>query len=86
MTSLLVGRVHAADPTDVPRILEEKKVGNIAVAARPSSFFDEKDSIDKEAPSSSEIGEVYAEGPRLIDLGEDGKERPIGKMVSTQNS
>lgn len=82
MTAL--GGVHEINPTNMPWAIEEKKaVDDIAVAARPSSFFDEKDSMEKETTSSAEIGEVYAEGPRLIDLGENGKERPIGKNFPT---
>ncbi|KAG6907869.1 hypothetical protein DXG01_007083 [Tephrocybe rancida] len=48
-------------------------------ASRPSSFVDEKNGYvdEKIAVASSDIGDVFAEGPRLIDLGEDGKERPI---------
>ncbi|KAK7047088.1 hypothetical protein VNI00_006751 [Paramarasmius palmivorus] len=43
------------------------------------SFVDEKGVAQKRpiVDSAEDIGEVYAEGPRLIDLGEDGKERPI---------
>lgn len=56
----------------------------------PSSLEDEKyernekvlttfdDSTRPTDLTSSEIGEVFTDGPRLIDLGEDGKERPIG--------
>lgn len=82
MTSL--EGVRKTDPTNMAQTIEEKKAAdNIAVAARASSFFDEKDSMEKETASGVEIGEVYAEGPRLIDLGEDGKERPIGKNLPT---
>ncbi|KAJ7874394.1 OPT oligopeptide transporter [Mycena leptocephala] len=49
---------------------------------RPSkgSFTDEKgldlaEKVDLDNPE--EVGEVFADGPRLIDLGEDGHERPI---------
>ncbi|KAK7464157.1 hypothetical protein VKT23_006323 [Stygiomarasmius scandens] len=28
--------------------------------------------------TTGDVGEVFADGPRLIDVGEDGKERPIG--------
>uniref|UniRef100_A0A0W0F783 Putative OPT oligopeptide transporter n=1 Tax=Moniliophthora roreri TaxID=221103 RepID=A0A0W0F783_MONRR len=38
------------------------------------SFTDEK--VQQTGPLD-EVEEVYADGPRLIDLGEDGKERPI---------
>ncbi|ESK90005.1 peptide transporter mtd1 [Moniliophthora roreri MCA 2997] len=43
------------------------------------SLVDEKGAAQKCAivDSTEDIGEVYADGPRLIDLGEDGKERPI---------
>ncbi|KAJ6610636.1 OPT oligopeptide transporter [Mycena sp. CBHHK59/15] len=44
------------------------------------SFSDEKDyglgeKVNLDDPE--EVGEVFADGPRLIDLGEDGQERPI---------
>jgi OPT family oligopeptide transporter len=46
------------------------------------SFIDEKvpaEKVDLDTSDLdvSQIGDVYADGPRLIDLGEDGKERPI---------
>ncbi|KAF7307754.1 OPT oligopeptide transporter [Mycena kentingensis (nom. inval.)] len=36
-------------------------------------FTNEKVNVD----DAEEVGEVFADGPRLIDLGDDGKERPI---------
>lgn len=30
--------------------------------------------------TDTDIGEVFNDGPRLIDLGTDGKERPIGML------
>jgi hypothetical protein len=49
--------------------------------ASKGSFTDEKgldlaEKVDLDNPE--EVGEVFADGPRLIDLGEDGHERPIG--------
>ncbi|KAF7351814.1 OPT oligopeptide transporter [Mycena venus] len=45
------------------------------------SFADEKGSIPfaekVDLDNVEEVGEVFADGPRLIDLGEDGHERPI---------
>ncbi|KAJ7210963.1 OPT oligopeptide transporter [Mycena rebaudengoi] len=41
------------------------------------SFSDEKSPERVDLVSVEEVGEVYADGPRLIDLGEDGRERPI---------
>ncbi|KAH9477169.1 Oligopeptide transporter 3 [Psilocybe cubensis] len=61
----------------------------VASEKPPSSMDEEKydakekilttldDSTGAAEVTSSEIGEVFADGPRLIDLGEDGKERPI---------
>ncbi|KAJ7574141.1 OPT oligopeptide transporter [Mycena floridula] len=50
-------------------------------ASKHSSFTDEK--LSEEKPDGAidindvDVGDVFAQGPRLIDLGEDGKERPI---------
>lgn len=52
---------------------------------RQSYYGDEKlsesadDKIHLEELDSTQIGEVF-DGPRLIDLGADGKERPISKL------
>ncbi|KAF9458297.1 OPT oligopeptide transporter [Collybia nuda] len=70
------GMDRKVDPTNMP-IDEKKAMGDVAVIDRDSSSFDEKVSFEKESSGDSGVGEVYAEGPRLIDLGEDGKERPI---------
>lgn len=51
---------------------DEKYEGNEKIL----STFDDRSKLAN--LTSSEIGEVFAEGPRLIDLGDDGKERPIG--------
>lgn len=51
---------------------------------KPSSYIDEKsstgerDGVEIFDLDSSQIGDVFSEGPRLIDIGKDGKERPIG--------
>lgn len=59
---------------------ENKGIDEIQIASRPGSLIDEKPAyIQSKGDNTSEIGEVFAEGPRLIDLGTDGKERPIGK-------
>lgn len=44
------------------------------------SFSDEKGPQIAEInlDDAEEVGEVFADGPRLIDLGVDGNERPIG--------
>ncbi|KAK0433031.1 OPT oligopeptide transporter [Armillaria borealis] len=61
--------------------LDEKKSDDSVKVV--SSIGDERGPVgplDEKRLSSldiSEIGDVYADGPRLIDLGADGKERPI---------
>jgi hypothetical protein len=62
----------------------EKAGDDILVAEGPPSFTDDEKGvyIPKEE-EGDEIGEVFTDGPRLIDLGVDGKERPIGKSLST---
>ncbi|KAF8888442.1 OPT oligopeptide transporter protein-domain-containing protein [Gymnopilus junonius] len=63
--------------------MSEKKSAideKVPVANRPPSLLDDKASdpkVDDLSLPSSEIGEVFTDGPRLIDLGDDGKERPI---------
>jgi hypothetical protein len=42
------------------------------------SLSDEKSPEKVDLDNIEEVGEVFADGPRLIDLGEDGRERPIG--------
>jgi hypothetical protein len=59
--------------------LSEEKRGS------QTSFADEKgvhrpESVD--LANAEEVGEVFADGPRLIDLGDDGRERPIGVLPS----
>ncbi|KAJ7899268.1 OPT oligopeptide transporter [Mycena olivaceomarginata] len=49
-----------------------------------TSFADEKgvhrpESVD--LANAEEVGEVFADGPRLIDLGDDGRERPIETAI-----
>lgn len=65
---------------------------------RSGSFADEKDIDEKgtnepvedlnelvnELAVTADLGDVY-DGPREIDLGADGKERPIGVYASTQS-
>jgi hypothetical protein len=71
-------------PSDMSELTKgEKGDVHIAISTPPGSFIDEKDSVSDQKDISDiagEIGEVYTEGPRLIDLGEDGKERPIGRL------
>ncbi|SJL14148.1 related to peptide transporter [Armillaria ostoyae] len=61
--------------------LDEKKSDDSVKVV--SSIGDERgpvEPLDEKRLSSldiSDIGDVYADGPRLIDLGADGKERPI---------
>ncbi len=61
--------------------LDEKKSNDSVKVV--SSIGDERgpvEPLDEKRLSSldiSDIGDVYADGPRLIDLGADGKERPI---------
>ncbi|KAK0448905.1 OPT oligopeptide transporter [Desarmillaria tabescens] len=64
--------------TEKEASLNEKKSGDSVKVV--SSIDDERGPLDEKQLSSldiSEIGDVYADGPRLIDLGADGKERPI---------
>lgn len=49
-----------------------------------NSFDDEKsppqyDKLEVVELDSTDVGDVFAEGPRLLDLGGDGTERPIGE-------
>jgi hypothetical protein len=70
-------------PTDEKAGYAEDKVGarGELETARAPSFDEKEESIEKTtALDSTEIGEVFADGPRLIDLGEDGRERPIGEL------
>jgi hypothetical protein len=45
--------------------------------AKVISHIDEKSSSVDRIVDLHNVEEVFAEGPRLIDLGADGKERPI---------
>lgn len=57
--------------------------GELETAYRAPSYDEKEESIEKLPTTgldTTEIGEVFADGPRLIDLGEDGKERPIGEL------
>lgn len=71
--ALPVLSTEASEPVATP--YDEKKSSTAA-------SFDEKGDIKvldpKEAVDILEVDDVYTDGPRLIDLGEDGKERPIG--------
>ncbi|KAF8176072.1 OPT oligopeptide transporter [Pholiota molesta] len=68
-------------PTDEKAGYAEDKGGargELEIAYRAPSFDEKEESIEKTtALDSTEIGEVFADGPRLIDLGDDGRERPI---------
>ncbi|KAF9477683.1 OPT oligopeptide transporter [Pholiota conissans] len=70
------------NPTDEKAGLKKERVGargEVEMAKRELSY-DEKASNEKlpiAELDSTQIGEVFADGPRLIDLGADGKERPI---------
>jgi hypothetical protein len=59
-----------------PASLKEKAVNDVKVVS------DIDDNLSSSNHESRIVGlgveEVFAEGPRLIDLGADGKERPIG--------
>ena len=57
----------------------------VPIADRPPSLLDDKASDPKAEVdvSTTEIGEVFTDGPRLIDLGNDGKERPIGTSFAS---
>jgi hypothetical protein len=61
---------------------DEKK--NTEVKTSPdASFIDEKAAFKTESIDANQIGDVFQDDPRLIDLGEDGKERPIGEACLT---
>ena len=73
-----------------PDFEQEKSIatGNVnGLLHRQPSYGDEKlsesadDKIHLEQLDSTQIGEVF-DGPRLIDLGADGKERPISRLSS----
>jgi len=50
-----------------------------SLVRRLSSSSEEKiGHIFDKVDSASEVEEVFADGPRTIDFGADGKERPIG--------
>lgn len=67
-------------PSAEPPSYDDEKGGSPVSRSRPGSFIDEK-YVEKPLSEidSADIGDVFAEGPRLIDIGEDGKERPIGE-------
>ncbi|KAJ7192126.1 OPT oligopeptide transporter [Mycena pura] len=58
---------------DVPVLPDEKHASKGSFADEKGPYTAEKVNLD----DVDEIGEVFADGPRLIDLGEDGHERPI---------
>lgn len=64
-----------------PRYDDKDKSTKEGTSSHSGSFIDEKAGnkpVDlHELALETDIGEVF-DGPRLIDLGEDGKERPIG--------
>lgn len=64
-------------PKQMPQDKDVKRPAS--VVRRLSSSINEKigHSFD-ELDSASDVGEVFADGPRTIDFGADGKERPIG--------
>ncbi|KAG6860897.1 hypothetical protein C0995_006336 [Termitomyces sp. Mi166 len=74
MDSIPVIHLSKQSPTDSSKVNEKA-----TISSRPVSYADEKSAHvdEKIALADSNIGDVFAEGPRLIDLGEDGKERPI---------
>ena len=53
---------------------ERIDVANIAPSINGERGYDTKINL-----SATDVGEVFADGPRLIDLDENGKERPIGE-------
>lgn len=66
---------------------DEKDGDDILVADGPPSITDDEKVEYVHQPEEGDIiGEVFTEGPRLIDLGVDGKERPIGKSLLSLDS
>jgi len=64
----------AATVDSVPGLpSDEKRASQTSFADEKGAFTPEKVNLD----DAEEVGDVFADGPRLIDLGEDGKERPI---------
>jgi hypothetical protein len=67
-------------------------LGHSELSEKQESLSDTKSGLDEEKqPFEREdrinidvIGDVFADGPRLIDLGEDGKEKPICKHTLTR--
>ncbi|KAF5348950.1 hypothetical protein D9758_014208 [Tetrapyrgos nigripes] len=55
----------------------EEKRNPEAKVSLDASFIDEKAPVRNDTVDVDEIGDVFQDDPRLIDLGEDGKERPI---------
>lgn len=68
-------------PTNLAPSYDEK-LSNGKANSHSDSFSDEKPGekdVDlTDLALHTDVGDVF-DGPRLIDLGEDGKERPIGK-------
>ncbi|KAF5365456.1 hypothetical protein D9758_010828 [Tetrapyrgos nigripes] len=61
-----------ADTAMVPTFAEDEKIDTA-----DEKEGTEKIEIGRDLLDVTDVGEVFAEGPRLIDLGENGKERPI---------
>jgi len=77
MESILVKRHNDSSSgslKDLEKPDHERNIDTAYGVDEKGSYADEKvDSVD-----TSDVGDVFADGPRLIDLGDDGKERPIG--------
>lgn len=62
---------------------DEKHSEKASSGSDKGSFIDEKGAVKPaRITDADEIGDVFAEGPRAIDLGADGKERPIGSSLA----
>jgi len=71
---------------DVPTLRQsdtEKPASFDSKSVKSTSVDEEKRPFDRDGHVNvNAIGDVFADGPRLIDLGDDGKERPIGSLFS----
>ena len=69
--------------SDEPSAEYEKPREKLPMEARSSGSMSEKEDMEVQVSelNAADIGDVFTEGPRLIDLGEDGKERPIGAFL-----
>ncbi|KAF7302311.1 OPT oligopeptide transporter [Mycena chlorophos] len=63
----------AVDAVPVLNEKEDKHSSNGSFADEKGAYVNEKVNLD----DAEEVGDVFTDGPRLIDLGEDGHERPI---------